>query len=120
MVPLWANVFLNDVDRMLERAQAATRQGPYETVRYARVADDLVVLINSHPRARHWAPAVERRLREELAKLDLTINEEKTRIVDFNTGTPISFLGYTLRWVPTPCRPSAASSSLPRSASRRC
>ena len=26
--PLWANVFLNDVDRMLEQAQTATKQGP--------------------------------------------------------------------------------------------
>lgn len=99
--PLWANVFLNDVDRMLERAQMATKQGPYETVRYTRFADDLVVLINSHPSAGHWAAAVERRLREELAKLDLTINEDKTRVVDFSTGVPIDFLGYTFRWVPT-------------------
>ena len=99
--PLWANVYLNDVDRMLERAQAVTKQGPYETVRYTRFADDLVVLISSHPRTRHWAKAVERRLREELEKLDLTINEEKTRVVDFSTGKPIDFLGYTFRWVPT-------------------
>lgn len=104
--PLWANVFLNEVDRMLERAQAATKQGPYETVQYTRFADDLVVLVNSHPRARHWAPAVERRLREELAKLDLVINEEKTRIVDFSTATPISFLGYTFRWVSTRKNPT--------------
>ena len=104
--PLWANVFLNDVDRMLERAQTATKHGPYETVRYTRFADDLVVLINSHPRARHWAVAVERRLREELAKLDLTINEDKTRVVDFGTGASIDFLGYTFRWVPTRTNPS--------------
>lgn len=99
--PLWANVFLNDIDRMLERAQEATKQGPYETVRYTRFADDLVVLISSHPRTRHWAKAVERRLREELGKLDLTINEEKTRVVDFGTGQPFDFLGFTFRWVPT-------------------
>lgn len=104
--PLWANVFLNDVDRMLERAQAVTKQGVYETVQYTRFADDLVVLINSHPRARHWAPVVERRLREELAKLDLVINEEKTRIVDFSTGEPFDFLGYTFRWVPTRKNPA--------------
>ena len=99
--PLWANVFLNDLDRMLERAQAATRRGPYDTVRYARFADDLVVLIDAHPRARHWAPMVKRRLWEELAKLDLTINEDKTRIVDFGTEKAIDFLGYTFRCVPT-------------------
>lgn len=104
--PLWANVFLNDIDRMLERAQETTKQGPYETVRYTRFADDLVVLVNSHPRARHWAAAVERRLREELAKLDLTVNEEKTRVVNVSTGDAIDFLGYTFQWKPTRKNPA--------------
>jgi RNA-directed DNA polymerase len=97
--PLWANVYLNDVDRMLERAQQATRQGQYEAVCYTRFADDLVVLVSSHPQARHWAAKVERRLREELGRLDLAVNEEKTRIVAFDQGKPFDFLGYTFRWV---------------------
>jgi RNA-directed DNA polymerase len=97
--PLWANVFLNEIDRMLERAQEATKQGPYEVVRYTRFADDLVVLCSSHPKAAHWAAVVEKRLREELGKLDLTVNEEKTRTLDFGTGEPFDFLGYTFRWV---------------------
>jgi RNA-directed DNA polymerase len=96
--PLWANVFLDDVDRMLERAQSSTQQGIYEVVRYTRFADDLLVLVSSHPSASHWAPMVERRLREELGKLDLTINEEKSRIVDFGAGESFDFLGYTFRW----------------------
>ncbi len=97
--PLWANVFLNDVDRMLERAQTVTMQGPYEVVRYARFADDLVVLTSDHPKARHWTRIVEKRLREEIGKLDLTVNEEKTRNVNFAAGEPFDFLGYTFRWV---------------------
>lgn len=98
--PLWSNVFLNDVDRMLEKAQEKTRQGRYEVVQYTRFADDLVVLVSSHARAKHWASIVERRIREELEKLDLTVNEEKSRIVDFAAGEPFDFLGYTFRWVP--------------------
>ena len=47
--PLWANVFLNDVDRMLEQAQVATKRGVFEAVSYARFADDLVVLVSAHP-----------------------------------------------------------------------
>jgi len=97
--PLWANVFLNDLDRMLEQAQVVTKQGEYEVVRYTRFADDLVVLVSSHPQAAHWAPKVERRLREELTKLDLTVNEEKSRVVSFGAGVPFDFLGYTFRWV---------------------
>jgi RNA-directed DNA polymerase len=104
--PLWANVFLDDVDRMLEQAQATTKQGPYEVVRYTRFADDLVVLVSSHPRAAHWAKVVERRIREELGKVDLTVNEEKSRVVDFGAGEPFDFLGYTFRWVPQRNDPS--------------
>jgi len=97
--PLWANVFLDGVDRMLEQAQETTRQGDYEVVRYTRFADDLVVQVSYHPLARHWAPKVERRLREELGKLDLTVNEEKSRVVDFGAGEAFDFLGYTFRLV---------------------
>lgn len=97
--PLWANVFLDGVDRMLEQAQTTTKQGDYEVVRYTRFADDLVVLVSSHPLARHWAPKVEQRLREELGKLDLIVNEDKSRVVDFGAGEAFDFLGYTFRWV---------------------
>lgn len=97
--PLWANVFLNDVDRMLEKAQVVTKQGQYEVVRYTRFADDLVVLVSSHPQQKRWVAFTERRLREEIGKLDLTINEEKSRMLDFSVGEPLNFLGYTFRWV---------------------
>lgn len=103
--PLWANVYLNEVDRMLEQAQEATKQGQYDVVLYTRFADDLVVLVSTHPRARHWAPKVEQRLREELAKLDLTVNEEKSKRVDFASGEPLDFLGYTFRWVDSESTP---------------
>ena len=97
--PLWANVFLDDVDRLLEQTQIEAKQGPYEVVRYTRFADDLVVLVSSHPRAREWVTRVEQQLREELAKLDLTVNEEKSQTVDFGAGESFDFLGYTFRWV---------------------
>ena len=84
---------------MLEQAQIVTKDGDYERVRYARFADDLVVLTSSHPCAARWGPKVERRLREEFRRLDLTVNEEKTRTVNFAAGEPFDFLGYTFRWV---------------------
>jgi RNA-directed DNA polymerase len=103
--PLWANVFLDGIDRMLEQAQSATKQGDYEVVRYTRFADDLVVQVSSHPAAKHWAPKVEQRLREELGKLDLTVNEDKSRVVDFGGGEAFDFLGYTFRWVDSDATP---------------
>src|SRR6266568_6787987 len=48
--PLLSNLYLNEVDRMLEKAIATTRRGKYTHVQYARFADDLVILMDSHPR----------------------------------------------------------------------
>ncbi len=48
--PLLSNIYLTEVDRMLERAKAATTYGGYCAVEYARFADDLVVLVDDHPR----------------------------------------------------------------------
>jgi RNA-directed DNA polymerase len=41
--------------------------------------------------------AADRRLREELAKLDLRVNETKSRIVDLTQGEAFGFLGFTFR-----------------------
>jgi RNA-directed DNA polymerase len=38
--PLLSNVYLNEVDRMLERAKEVTRRGPYTYIEYVRFADD--------------------------------------------------------------------------------
>ena len=40
-----------------------------------------------------------RRLREELAKLDLRLNEEKSRLVDLRQGETFGFLGFDFRRV---------------------
>ena len=95
--PLLSNLYLTEVDRMLERAMATTRDGKYTNVQYARFADDLVILIDAHPRHDWLVKAVERRLREELAKLRVEINEEKSRMVDLAKGESFSFLGFEYR-----------------------
>src|SRR6266436_1688040 len=58
--PLLSNLYLNEVDRMLEKA-------------------------------------VEKRLREELAKLRVEINEEKSRMVDLRKQGSFGFLGFDFR-----------------------
>ena len=97
--PLLSNLYLNEVDRMLERAIATTRRGKYTHVQYARFADDLVILMDSHPRHGWLVKAVEKRLREELAKLNVTINEEKSRTVNLSKGESFSFLGFEYRLI---------------------
>jgi RNA-directed DNA polymerase len=95
--PLLSNVYLTEVDQMLEKAIETTRNGKYTYVQYARFADDLVILIDSHPRHDWLVKAVGRRLREEVAKLQVEINEEKSRIVDLAKGGSFAFLGFEFR-----------------------
>jgi RNA-directed DNA polymerase len=99
--PLLSNVYLNEVDRMLERAKTVTREGKYTRLEYARFADDLVILVDAHPRHAWLLKAVEQRLREELATLAVEVNEEKTRLVDLTKGECFGFLGFDFRRVRT-------------------
>lgn len=82
---------------MLERAKEHTRRGTYTGIEYARYADDLVVLIGADKSHDWLLAAVERRLREEFAKLKVEINEEKSRIVDLGRGESFGFLGFDFR-----------------------
>jgi RNA-directed DNA polymerase len=95
--PLLSNLYLTEVDRMLERAIATTRYGKYTAVQYARFADDLVILIDAHPRQDWLVRAVNKRLREEVGKLRVEINEEKSRIVNLAKGDSFGFLGFEFR-----------------------
>jgi RNA-directed DNA polymerase len=97
--PMFSNVYLNEVDKMLEKANKATRRGGYTQMQYARFADDLVILISSHPQQDWVVEAVDKRLREELGKLKVEINEEKTRMVNLTKGESFGFLGFELRLI---------------------
>ena len=44
------------------------------------------MLVDSHPRHGWLVAALKKRLREELAKLRVEINEEKSRMVDLGKG----------------------------------
>jgi RNA-directed DNA polymerase len=97
--PLLSNLYLNEVDKMLERAKETTRNGKYTYVEYARYADDLVILVDAFPRHDWLLKAVDKRLREELATLHVQINEEKSRVVDLGKGESFGFLGFEFRRV---------------------
>ena len=97
--PLLSNLYLNEVDRMLERAKEVTRYGKYTCIEYARFADDMVILVDAHRRHDWLMGAVEKRLREEFTKLQVEVNEEKSSIVDLNRGGSFGFLGFDFRRV---------------------
>ena len=95
--PLLSNLYLNEVDRMLERAKEVTRNGRYTYIEYARYADDLVILVDGYRRWNWLKDAAWRRLVEELAKLDVQLNQDKTRRLDLSQGGAFSFLGFDFR-----------------------
>ena len=97
--PLLSNIYLNEVDKMLEKAKEVTKYKGWTEIEYARFADDLVVLVDSHPRHEWLRRAVERRIREEFAKLHVAVNEEKSRTVDLREGKSFGFLGFDFRRV---------------------
>ena len=96
--PLLANVYLNELDGAMEEEMVKRRrEGKWERVVYTRYADDMVVLVDGHPR---WQPHIEeikKRLEVELKKVEVEINEEKTRVVDVRRGGSFGFLGFDLR-----------------------
>ena len=97
--PLLANIYLNEVDKMLEKARKVTMQGEYTYIQYARFADDIVILVNYYYK---WlAKAVYKRLVQELDKLGVKVNTDKTKIVDLTKREAFSFLGFVYRRVRT-------------------
>ena len=95
--PLLSNLYLNEVDKMLEKAKESTRTGKYIHLEYARFADDLVVLVDGFKKWRWLTRAVMTRLRQEFQKLGVELNTEKTKVVDLSAGGMFSFLGFHFR-----------------------
>jgi len=96
---LLANIYLNEVDKMLEKAKETTKDGKYTYVEYVRFADDMAVLVDGFRKWEWLEKGIQRRLREEFIKLDVQINEEKTRLEDLTQGDKFSFLGFDFRRV---------------------
>jgi len=99
--PILSNIYLNEVDKMLEKAKDVTREGKYTHLEYARFADDAVVLVDSHPKWDWLYNGAIQRLKEELAKLDVKLNIEKTKYLDLAKGDNFGFLGFDFRRVKT-------------------
>jgi RNA-directed DNA polymerase len=99
--PLMSNIYLNEVDKMLEKAKETTREGKYLHLEYARFADDCVILVDGHKKWDWLWKGIKRRLREELGKLQVEINEEKTKELDLTKGDSFGFLGFDFRRMKT-------------------
>ena len=97
--PLFSNIYLNNVDKMLEKAKEVTQYRGYKYLEYARFADDLVIIISRsrHSRKTNLLGKVQLRLKQELSKLKVEINEAKTRTINLDAGETLNFLGFTFR-----------------------
>ena len=60
-------------------------------------ATHLMILVDARPRQQWLREAVEQRLREELAKLQVEVNEDKSRKVDLQRDESFGFLGFEFR-----------------------
>ena len=98
--PLLSNLYLNEVDRMLERAKEVTREGEWTRVEYARYADDLVILVDGHPStcvaAEGGGPAAPRGARQARSRGQR--GEEPDRGPGVR-GESFGFLGFDFRRV---------------------
>lgn len=96
--PLLSNIYLNEVDKMLEKAKKVSTEGDgHAHMAYIRWADDLLILIDGHNNF-HWLErAIHLRLRQELMKIKVIVNEEKTKTVDLKQGETFSFLGFDFK-----------------------
>lgn len=95
--PLLSNLYLNEVDEMMEKAREVTRREGYYNLDFIRSADDMVILVHGHPNENWLIDKVQKRLKEELDKLQVQMNEEKTKVVNLKEGEYFSFLGFDFR-----------------------
>jgi group II intron reverse transcriptase/maturase len=97
--PLAANIYLNEVDWMFDAIRCKTAQGSYEAVNYHRFADDIVITVSGHHTKRGWAERALQRLEEALTPLGVSLNREKTKVVNTLNGEAFGYLGFDIRRV---------------------
>ena len=96
--PLLANLYLNELDQAMEEEMIKRRRaGRWERVVYTRYADDMVILVDGYPQWQPHIATIQRRLGQELRKVEIEVNEEKTKVVDFGGGGRFGFLGFDFR-----------------------
>ena len=97
--PLAANIYLNDVDWAFDNIRQKTAYKGYEYVNYHRFADDIVITVSGHHTKRGWTERALQRLKEYTETLGVSLNTEKTKVVDTLKQESFGFLGFDFRRV---------------------
>ncbi|MCK4817401.1 group II intron reverse transcriptase/maturase, partial [bacterium] len=86
--PLLANIYLHLVDKIINKDGGLFKNFGVNIVRYC---DDFVLMAKSIPEE------ALKKLESILSRMELSINEEKTRLINATTE-PFNFLGFTFRY----------------------
>jgi hypothetical protein len=97
--PLAANIYLSDLDWFFDGIRSKTTDNGYEAVNYHRFADDIVITVSGHHTKTGWAERALQRLQEHLVPLGVSLNSEKTKMVNLLDGESFGFLGFDFRRV---------------------
>ena len=87
--PLLANIYLNLVDRNVEKSGSMFAR---EGVKIVRFADDFVLM------AKTISETVKEKVRNLMERMELTINQEKTHIMNAKDKGGFNFLGFNIRY----------------------
>ena len=117
--PLAANIYLNDLDWYFDRIRQTTVQDGYEAVNYHRFADDIVITVSGHHTKNGWAERALQRLQEHLVPLGVSLNKEKTNMVNMLNGESFGFLGFDFRRVPNRKRSKYFILMIPKKKARK-
>ena len=70
------------------------KEGRWERVVYTRYADDMVILVDGYPQWQPHVSKIQKRLaEEELRKVEIEMNREKSKVVDFGCGGSFKLSG---------------------------
>jgi len=89
--PLLANIYLHWFDKVFNDKDGP---GVWANARIIRYADDFVII------AKYVGSEIKNWVEAKIETwMDLTINREKTKIVELKRGDTLDFLGFSFRWV---------------------
>ena len=86
--PLLANIYLNLMDRIINKISSVFYKSGISLIRYA---DDFVLM------GKEISQEILDKLKQILQRMELEINTEKSKLVEVNKE-PMEFLGFTLRY----------------------
>ncbi|SMF34801.1 group II intron reverse transcriptase/maturase [Pseudobacteriovorax antillogorgiicola] len=97
--PVFSNIFLTEIDELLEREKRVNFDGNYHGLDYVRFADDLLVQVNFGKKG--LSNEIAKKLDAAFEQIDLEINHKKSKIMKLYKGHYFDYLGHQFRLIST-------------------